>query len=137
MLRTGEWHIAIFERFTDLELWAQHLRGKDREGWLELNGDDELEVGPEQNPADASLMFSDADNILNLWPLDCQTSSNAQGGRVENVGKAEKFTSFCIDEVNVEVHAQGQPSFVRAVAAGVQVRNLRSRFPIDHYQIVP
>lgn len=131
VLRFGDWHVSVFERFTDLETWAKHLRGSVRGGWLELRGSGKLQIGPERQPGDSLVMFSDQTNILSLWPLDC----GRDGGEVTKVGPSEKFTSFCID--SVEIHAQGEESFVRAVAEGVRLRDLQTRFPLKDYQIIP
>ena len=138
VLRFGDWYVSVFEKPADLELWVDRLKGEIRGGWLVLDGGGRLVVGPEQNPADSQIRFSDETNILSIWPLDCASREGIhEEGRVVELGgdSGDFFTSFCIDDV--EIHAQGRSAFVSAVAENVRVRNLETRFPLDHYAIVP
>ncbi len=132
VLTFEEWHVTVFDRQTRLAVWAEHLRGQvDENGWLQLSGSGDLKLGPEFNPGDSNLIFADDDDILSLWPLACGPGE----GPPPEVREGARSISFCVD--NVEIHAQGKPGFVEAVAEGLRVRNLETRFPLDHYEIIP
>ncbi len=137
-LRFGDWYVQVTKRpSTDLSYWAHHLRGQvDNDGWLQLHGTGQLRIGPQRKGADSSIMFFDRKNMINAWILDCRPQANTDEPEIKRVAN-DSFVSFCLDEVNVEVHAQGERDFVEGVLEGLTVRDVEIAYPLKRYAIVP
>ena len=129
VLRFGQWHVSVFGRNTDLELWAENLRGTvEKGGWLTLAGENGLLLGPQFRPGDSELLFADRNNILTVRPLDCSSRRYRDQG-------SETSASFCAD--NTQINAQGTRAFVEGVRDGVSVRNLVTAHPLKDYVVIP
>jgi hypothetical protein len=144
ILSFGKWYVSVFGANTDLEVWAEHLRGRvGRGGWLVLQGDDRLKIGPEQRYGDTSVMLGNLEPGVILWPLRCvgkyETAEDVAAGRgFEGQGRGEVFASWCDPEASMRVHVYSpNASFMRRVAAGLQISNVRLVHPLSRYHIVP
>lgn len=109
ILSFGKWYVSVFDSHTDLEVWAGHLRGRvTRDGWLLLQGDDRLEVGPEQRYGDTSIMLGNLGPGVILWPLRCVGEDNtvedvASGRGINGEAKGDVFANWCDPEVPMRV----------------------------------
>ena len=135
--RFGKWHVVVFNRRSNLEAWARHLEGEVLDGgWLVLRGGSELPIGPENDPGDAPLLLYARDRIINLWPLDCAKRHKNEEPELSKVGR-QSFVSYCLEDVQIEVHVQGPQEFVEAIFNGLQVRNVNRVHPLNKYALFP
>jgi hypothetical protein len=144
VLSFGKWYVSVFDSHTDLEAWAEHLSGSLKRGeWLVLRGDDRLKVGPEQRYGDTSIMLGNLEPGVILWPLRCvgkyNTAEDVAAGRgIEGLGRDDVFADWCDPEASMRVHVYSPThSFVRRLAAGLEISNVRLAHPLSRYHIVP
>lgn len=130
----GKWHVLVFHGRSAQEVWARELRGEiAKAGWLVLRGGDELRIGPENDPGDANLMLAARDRMINLWVLDCEARHRSDSRRTPG----SEFVSYCLEDVDIEVHVGGPPEFVQLVYENLEVRNVKRAFPLSRYTLLP
>ncbi len=144
ILSFGKWYVSVFDSHTDLDVWAEHLRGRvTRGGWLLLQGDDRLEVGPEQGYGDTSMMLGNLEPGVILWPLRCVGEDNtvedvARGRGIHGEAKGDVFANWCDPEVPMRVDVYSPTrSFVRRLAAELEISDVRLTHPLSRYHVVP
>lgn len=140
VMRFGNWYVSIFDDHTNLGLWARHLRGRvTGDGWLILKGSGRLRIGPEAKYGEAEIMLGGLDPGLLIWPAKCERSEDTaadalSGEAIDGPGSRQAFASWCDREATMRVHVYAGVDFIKAVAAGLQIDDVRLAHPLARYR---